>query len=87
MTTQFASFMPNITTILNGRDEPRVVFNYRQPNMRPKALNVSDSTPFEHSPHPTASFFKDDMHCLVPMRPTGFTGLANDASACTAIST
>lgn len=79
---QFASFMPNMSIILNGRDEPRVLFDYRKPGAQPKALNVSDLTPFEHSPHPTASFFKDEMHCLVPNRPKGFTGLANDASAC-----
>ncbi|KAJ7757664.1 glycosyl transferase family 90-domain-containing protein [Mycena metata] len=67
--------------ILNGRDEPRVIFNYRLPNMRPKALNVSDVEPFRHTPHPTASYFKDDIGCLLPLRPTGFTGLTNDASA------
>ncbi|KAJ6503080.1 glycosyl transferase family 90-domain-containing protein [Mycena vulgaris] len=78
---RFESFMPDMSLILNGRDEPRVIFNYRQPGMREKALNVSDPTPFEHSPHPTASFFKDDMHCLIPNRDKGFTGLANDASA------
>ncbi|KAJ7447251.1 glycosyl transferase family 90-domain-containing protein [Mycena latifolia] len=78
---RFESFMPNMSIVLNGRDEPRVIFNYRQPGMRPKALNVSDPTPFEHSPHPTASFYKDDMHCLIPNREKGFTELANDASA------
>ncbi|KAJ6601146.1 glycosyl transferase family 90-domain-containing protein [Mycena vulgaris] len=78
---RFESFMPNMSLILNGRDEPRVIFNYRQPGMRLKALNVSDPTPFEHSPHPTASFYKDDMHCLIPNRDKGFTELANDASA------
>ncbi|KAJ7146399.1 glycosyl transferase family 90-domain-containing protein [Mycena epipterygia] len=78
---RFASFMPNMSIMLNGRDEPRVLFDYRQPNTQPKALNVSDLTPFEHSPHPTASFYKDEMHCFIPNRPKGFTGLANDASA------
>ncbi|KAJ7083389.1 glycosyl transferase family 90-domain-containing protein [Mycena belliarum] len=78
---RFASFMPDMSVVLNGRDEPRVIFNYRQAGMRLKALNVSDATPFEHSPHPTASFFKEDMHCLIPNRDIGFTGLANDASA------
>ncbi|KAJ7762319.1 glycosyl transferase family 90-domain-containing protein [Mycena maculata] len=78
---RFAHFMPNMSIILNGRDEPRVIFNYRLPDARAKALNVSDSIPFEHSPHPTASFYKDDMQCAIPNRPKGFTGLANDASA------
>lgn len=79
---RFESFMPNMSIILNGRDEPRVVFNYRLPDARHKALSVSDPTPFQHSPRPTASYFKDEMKCLVPSRPKGFTDLANDASAC-----
>ncbi|KAJ6541687.1 glycosyl transferase family 90-domain-containing protein [Mycena capillaripes] len=78
---RFESFMPNMSVILNGRDEPRVVFNYRLPDARPKALNVSDATPFQHTPRPTASYFKDEMGCIIPTRPKGFTGLANDASA------
>ncbi|KAJ7894576.1 glycosyl transferase family 90-domain-containing protein [Mycena leptocephala] len=78
---RFESFMPNMSIILNGRDEPRVVFNYRLPDARQKALSVSDPTPFQHSPRPTASYFKDEMKCLVPSRPKGFTDLANDASA------
>ncbi|KAJ7665652.1 glycosyl transferase family 90-domain-containing protein [Mycena rosella] len=77
---RFESFMPNMSLILNGRDEPRVIFNYRQPDMRLKALNVSDPTPFELSPHPTAAFYKE-IQCLIPNRASGFTELANDASA------
>jgi hypothetical protein len=50
--------------------------------MRPKALNASDSTPFRHTPRPTASYFQDEMKCTIPMRTTGFSGLANDASGC-----
>ncbi|KAJ7508469.1 glycosyl transferase family 90-domain-containing protein [Mycena galericulata] len=78
---RFAHFMPDMHVMLNGRDEPRVIFNTRLPNALPKALNVSDEVPFEKSPHPTASFYKDEMQCLIPNRPKGFTGLANDASA------
>ncbi|KAJ7222868.1 glycosyl transferase family 90-domain-containing protein [Mycena haematopus] len=77
---RFQSFIPNTSIIINGRDEPRVVFNYRLPEMRPKALNISDETPFQHTPRPTASYFQDEMKCLIPMRPQGFTTLANDAS-------
>ncbi|KAJ7701083.1 hypothetical protein B0H17DRAFT_1045961 [Mycena rosella] len=78
---RFASFMPNMNVVLNGRDEPRVIFDYRRPNMKRAALNTSDRTPFEHAPQSTARFFKDVVHCLVPDRPIGFTELANDASA------
>ncbi|KAJ7114673.1 glycosyl transferase family 90-domain-containing protein [Mycena crocata] len=77
----FAAFMPDMNILLNGRDEPRVVFNYRQPDMMRRALNVSDTTPFEHSPRSTAAYFTD-MQCLVPNAPIGFTGLGNYASAC-----
>ncbi|KAJ6568921.1 glycosyl transferase family 90-domain-containing protein [Mycena capillaripes] len=75
---RFESFMPDMNVILNGRDEPRVVFNYRLPDAH---LNVSDATPFRHTPRPTASYFKNEMGCIIPTRPKGFTGLANDASA------
>ncbi|KAF7330127.1 CAP10 domain-containing protein [Mycena sanguinolenta] len=80
---RFASFIPDTRIIINGRDEPRVVFNYRMPEMHPTALHpqVSDETPFRHTPHPTASYFRDEVQCHVPMRQQGFTSLANDASA------
>ncbi|KAJ7058159.1 glycosyl transferase family 90-domain-containing protein [Mycena amicta] len=78
--SRFASFMPDMSIILNGRDEPRSLFNTRKPNMRERALNASDKTPFEISPHPTDSFFRDEMGCIIPNRPTGFTEPANDAS-------
>ncbi|KAJ7158012.1 glycosyl transferase family 90-domain-containing protein [Mycena crocata] len=79
---RFSSFMPNMNVVLNGRDEPRVIFNYRKfYTLTPPQLNISDPIPFEHSPHPTASFFKNEMHCVIPNRPKGFTGPANDASA------
>ncbi|KAJ6520507.1 glycosyl transferase family 90-domain-containing protein [Mycena sanguinolenta] len=80
---RFASFIPDTRIIINGRDEPRVVFNYRMPEAYPTALNlqVSDETPFRHTPHPTVSYFRDEMKCHIPMQPQGFTSLANDASA------
>ncbi|KAJ7065327.1 glycosyl transferase family 90-domain-containing protein [Mycena amicta] len=78
---QVGDFLPDMNVILNGRDEPRSLFNYRMPDVRAKALHLSDLTPFEHSPHPTSTFFKDEMHCIVPNNPNGFTEPANDASA------
>ncbi|KAJ7336327.1 hypothetical protein DFH08DRAFT_965208 [Mycena albidolilacea] len=69
-----------MSIIINGRDEPCVVFNYRQPNMCSKALNASDSRPFQHTPRPTASYFQDEMKYTIPMQTTGFPGLANNAS-------
>ncbi|KAJ7638349.1 glycosyl transferase family 90-domain-containing protein [Roridomyces roridus] len=78
---RFAYFMPDMDVVVNGRDEPRVVFNTRASGAQEKAMDAKDKTPFGHSPHPTASYYKDEMKCLLPNRPKGFTGLANDASA------
>nr|GAT50255.1 predicted protein [Mycena chlorophos] len=78
--SRFASFMPDMKIILNGRDEPRSLFNTRLPNMRQQALNASDRTPFEVSPRPTDKFFRDEMGCIVPDRDVGFMHPANDAS-------
>ncbi|KAJ6450130.1 glycosyl transferase family 90-domain-containing protein [Mycena vitilis] len=78
------AFIPNTNILINGRDEPRVMFDYRRPNIQETVLNaVADPAPFEHAPHSTAMFFKD-RHCRVPNQPLGFTELANDASACIA---
>ncbi|KAJ7676674.1 glycosyl transferase family 90-domain-containing protein [Mycena polygramma] len=76
-----AAFIPNANILINGRDEPRVMFDYRRPNIKDAVLNsVADPAPFEHAPHSTAMFFKD-RHCQIPNQPLGFTELANDASA------
>ncbi|KAF7307673.1 CAP10 domain-containing protein [Mycena kentingensis (nom. inval.)] len=77
---RFENFIPDASIILNGRDEPRSLFNTRKPDMLEHALNASDKTPFEISPRPTDSFFRDEMQCIIPNRQTGFTGPANDAS-------
>nr|GAT52541.1 predicted protein [Mycena chlorophos] len=78
---RFSEFLPDMNIILNGRDEPRSAFNYRRPNVKSQALHNSDPTPFEHSPHPTSTFFKDEMKCIIPNQPKGFSEPANDASA------
>ncbi|KAJ7582876.1 glycosyl transferase family 90-domain-containing protein [Mycena floridula] len=78
---RFGVFLPDMNVILNGRDEPRVLFNHRQPDVINQALNISDPTPFEHRPSATSILFKDQKKCFVPNKPTGFTSLANDASA------
>ncbi|KAJ7779072.1 glycosyl transferase family 90-domain-containing protein [Mycena metata] len=77
---RFERFMPDMAILLNERDEPRILFDYRRPNAKSLVSNT-DPTPFEHSPNPTASFFKDKMQCLVPNEAVGFPGSANNASA------
>jgi hypothetical protein len=71
-----------MTFLINGRDEPRVVFDYREPGARSKALAVTEEIPFDISPHPTSNFFRDRSGCNILRRPEGFTTTANDDSAC-----
>nr|GAT55258.1 predicted protein [Mycena chlorophos] len=75
--------MPNMSLVLNSRDEPRVLFNHRKTSTDPKheALTVPDTIPFLHSMAATDGFFRNQEGCVVANKPTGFTGAANDASA------
>ncbi|KAJ6607193.1 glycosyl transferase family 90-domain-containing protein [Mycena sp. CBHHK59/15] len=47
---QFAAYLPDMTFVINAMDEPRVVFNTREPGARKKALVVTQQTPFDVSP-------------------------------------
>ncbi|KAJ7438220.1 glycosyl transferase family 90-domain-containing protein [Mycena galericulata] len=79
--TQFAPHLPDMTFLINGRDEPRVVFDYREPGARSKALAVTEDIPFDVSPHPTSDFFLNRSGCDILARPEGFTATGNDDSA------
>ncbi|KAJ7756060.1 glycosyl transferase family 90-domain-containing protein [Mycena maculata] len=79
--SQFAPYLPDITFLINGRDEPRVVFDYRESGARSKALTVTEDIPFDVSPHPTSDFFRGRSGCDILSRPEGFTETANDDSA------
>ncbi|KAJ7174826.1 glycosyl transferase family 90-domain-containing protein [Mycena filopes] len=79
--SQFSSHLPDMKFLINGMDEPRVVFDYRAFGARDKALNVSDPVPFDISPNPTSEFFRPRPACNIPLRPEGFTETANDDSA------
>lgn len=76
--------LPDMNLALNGRDEPRIVFNPRTLDAMQQALHSVDSSPFQHTPHPTADFFgpNGEKRCLLPRKPTGFESLLNDANAC-----
>jgi hypothetical protein len=64
--------------MLNGRDEPRVVFNYRDPAARKDAMVLKDPNPFHIAPRPTSDFFKDRSGC----NPLGTSkGFGTDGSA------
>ncbi|KAJ6536919.1 glycosyl transferase family 90-domain-containing protein [Mycena capillaripes] len=73
----FSKHLPNMTFFMNGRDEPRVAFNYRAPGARENALLVNDSTPFLIQPRPTSDFFAHQSGCNIPLDATGFMSSAN----------
>ncbi|KAJ7444043.1 glycosyl transferase family 90-domain-containing protein [Mycena latifolia] len=77
---KFANLLPDISFIVNGKDQPRVVFDYRASNAtRERALALTEERPFDVSPHPTAEFFRNE-GCEVWRSPTGFAEPANDDS-------
>ncbi|KAJ7043992.1 glycosyl transferase family 90-domain-containing protein [Mycena alexandri] len=73
-----AFLLPDMDFLLNGRDEPRVVFNYRDPGARKNAMILKDPNPFHFAPRPTSQFFQDQSGCSPFSSPLGF---ATDASA------
>ncbi|KAJ7277520.1 hypothetical protein C8J57DRAFT_1582126 [Mycena rebaudengoi] len=84
---ELAPLIPDTTLLLNHRDEPRVAFDPSVParavplqHAIHSALNASDDTPFLHSPKPTAKYYKDEGHCVVPNEPKGFTTASADFS-------
>ncbi|KAJ7906619.1 hypothetical protein B0H13DRAFT_1880397 [Mycena leptocephala] len=58
---KFASALPPMTVLINGRDEPRVVFGvgplFEDPPALTPALTLSDPTPFALSSPRTGTFF------------------------------
>src|ERR1700761_2182861 len=69
--------------MLNGRDEPRVLFNYRAQGMKAKAMQLTDPAPFELAPHPTAELFNAREGGGIPTdKAEGFWESANDDVAC-----
>ncbi|KAJ7459740.1 glycosyl transferase family 90-domain-containing protein [Mycena latifolia] len=75
---RFVSVLPDMDFLLNGRDEPRVVFNFREPGARTEAMKLKDPNPFHIAPHPTSDFFKDRSGCSPLSTSKGF---AEDGSA------
>ncbi|KAJ7758522.1 glycosyl transferase family 90-domain-containing protein [Mycena maculata] len=70
---KFSSFLPNMDFLLNGRDEPRVVFNFREPGARKEAMELKDPNPFHIAPRPTSDFFRDRSGCSPLNNSKGFT--------------
>ncbi|KAK7038339.1 CAP10 domain-containing protein [Favolaschia claudopus] len=78
---QFAAHLPDMTFLINSHDQARVVFNFRDPDARLKALNLVEEEPFSQSPHPTSNWFREQSGCNTPRVPDGFFTSTNDDSA------
>ncbi|KAJ7735937.1 glycosyl transferase family 90-domain-containing protein [Mycena metata] len=80
----FAHLLPNMTFIVNGKDQPRVVFDYREPGnvTRDRALSLAENGhPFELVPHPTTTqFFRKRPGCEVFRSADGFADVVNNDS-------
>ncbi|KAJ7212242.1 glycosyl transferase family 90-domain-containing protein [Mycena pura] len=69
---RFSTLLPDMDFLLNGRDEPRVVFDYRNPDAFKQAMNLKDENPFHTAPRPTSDFFKNRSGCDPLSSPKGF---------------
>ncbi|KAJ7134463.1 glycosyl transferase family 90-domain-containing protein [Mycena epipterygia] len=69
---KFAFLLPDMVFLLNGRDEPRVVFNFRALDARQEALMVEDPQPFHNAPQRTAEFFRNQSGCNIFSKAKGF---------------
>ncbi|KAJ6628287.1 glycosyl transferase family 90-domain-containing protein [Mycena sp. CBHHK59/15] len=79
---KFLPHLPDMDVLLNGRDEPRVVFDVLAPGaLADAALNATDAMAFAQGPHPTWDFFKDRPGCGVPLAAAGLpAGVPQDVS-------
>ncbi|KAJ6527546.1 glycosyl transferase family 90-domain-containing protein [Mycena sp. CBHHK59/15] len=73
---RFSHILPNMDFMINGRDEPCVVFNVREPGVREDARNLTDLTPFHIAPIPTSEFFKQHNGCNSLNSDMGFSSSA-----------
>ena len=60
------------------RPRPRVFMSFSDINVQ----SLTDRTPFEHTPRPTADFFMEAQRCLLPRSPKGFGTIVNEDNAC-----
>ncbi|KAJ7113278.1 glycosyl transferase family 90-domain-containing protein [Mycena crocata] len=81
---EFSAHLPDMTFLLNSRDEPRVAFNVHAQGALGEALRPQDQTPFELAPSATSEFFKHRSGCVIPGRDPGFATSINDDTACDA---
>ncbi|KAK6974383.1 CAP10 domain-containing protein [Favolaschia claudopus] len=71
--SRFSHILPDMDVLMNGRDEPRVVFNGRDPAMLKNAINLTDPKPFHLTPVPTSDFFRNRSGCSTIDTGKGFS--------------
>ncbi|KAJ7728256.1 glycosyl transferase family 90-domain-containing protein [Mycena metata] len=77
---RFSQFLPNMTFLLNGRDEPsRGLQLSRTQRLNDRAL-AKRFQALHFSPRPTVEFFQHQSGCIIPKAADGFVESANDAS-------
>ncbi|KAJ7127451.1 glycosyl transferase family 90-domain-containing protein [Mycena crocata] len=79
----FTPILPEMEFMLNGRDEPRVVFNTHAPAAQVDAMHLRDPNPFLIEPVPTSEFFKKHSGCDVLETPSGFVADPIQDVSCT----
>ncbi|KAJ7796254.1 hypothetical protein B0H14DRAFT_2915880 [Mycena olivaceomarginata] len=60
---KFAHILPDMDVLVNGHDEPRVVFNTQDSDARLAATELRDNKPFRISPVNTSEFFTHRSGC------------------------
>lgn len=76
------SFADTHLTCSNSyQDEPRVVFDVRNPSARSRAWNLTDTQAFRQNPSPLSDFFVEQGNCIFPNSPTGLFERTNEEDA------
>ncbi|KAF7296912.1 CAP10 domain-containing protein [Mycena indigotica] len=81
---KFAHILPDLTVIINGRDQPRVVFDVRQTGraIRERALKLTEKAAFDIVPKPESwQYFAKQPGCTIMRSPAGFPEVASGDSA------
>ncbi|KAL7416466.1 glycosyl transferase family 90-domain-containing protein [Mrakia frigida] len=78
---QFAKDIPDYDVIFNYQDEPRVVFNVRDPEMVSKAYDLDDKEAYRRGPHPTSEYYLENGKCRFPNSGVGLANLVNPNNA------
>lgn len=74
----FKDSLPPYKVVYQFQDEPRVVFNTRDPAMSPRAYDLDDPDAFKQGPHPTSVYFGEDGKCRLLDSDRGLAKVVNE---------